>query len=102
MSISRLAEDATVITYPDGAVAGDSVVTHVAEHDGRTAVFLESTPFHARPIARGTALVVDVLAEADAHAAGERDLGGGERRNERGRVPMRFFGLQLGAPTEMN
>ena len=47
MSISRLAERATVITYPDGAVVGDAVVTHVAEHEGRTAIFLDATPFHA-------------------------------------------------------
>lgn len=38
---------ATVVTYPDGALTGASVVTHVTTlADGRTGVVLESTPFH--------------------------------------------------------
>ena len=47
MSIARLAEAPTVITYPDGTVIGDATVTHVADYEGRTAIFLDSTPFHA-------------------------------------------------------
>jgi len=38
---------ATVVTYPDGEVAGTATVVHaVALEGGRTGVLLDRTPFH--------------------------------------------------------